>query len=148
MLSPPTASTFGITATYAYAVVRLPGSIAIVTGASSGIGQATARELASRGAHVVAAARRADRIRGLVGDLELLAALCRTNVNVQELAVRALVDGDCDALRYAVKLDPLSGAVCSLEEIERMVTEMESAYITTTVDDRFGVEEAAHAGGG
>jgi NAD(P)-dependent dehydrogenase (short-subunit alcohol dehydrogenase family) len=70
MLSPPTASTFGITATYAYAVVRLPGSIAIVTGASSGIGQATARELASRGAHVVAAARRADRIRGLVGDLE------------------------------------------------------------------------------
>jgi alpha-galactosidase len=67
-----------------------------------------------------------------VGDLPAqLAALCGTNVNVQELTVQALVDGDRDALRYAVKLDPLSGAVCSLEEIERMVTEMESAYTTT-----------------
>ena len=42
-----------------------------------------------------------------------------------------LLDGDRDALRHAVKLDPLTGAVCSLDEIERMVTEMESAYTTT-----------------
>ncbi len=73
-----------------------------------------------------------------VGDLPpQLAALCRTNVNVQELTVRALVDEDRDALHYAVKLDPLTGAVCSLDEIERMVTEMESAYTTSTVSDRF-----------
>ena len=37
----------------------LAGEVAIVTGASSGIGAATARELARRGASVVLAARRA-----------------------------------------------------------------------------------------
>ena len=43
-----------------------PGTVAIVTGASSGIGFATARELARRGATVLAVARRAERLRALV----------------------------------------------------------------------------------
>jgi len=46
---------------------RLANKVIIVTGASSGIGEATAIALGSRGANVVITARRADRLNDLVG---------------------------------------------------------------------------------
>ena len=48
---------------------RLDGTVAMVTGASSGIGEATARQLAAQGAAVVVAARRKDRLDTLVGEI-------------------------------------------------------------------------------
>jgi alpha-galactosidase len=53
-----------------------------------------------------------------------LAALNRTNVNVQELTVEAALTGDAEAVHHAVMLDPLTAAVCTLPEIRSMVDEM------------------------
>ena len=53
-----------------------------------------------------------------------LAALNRTNINVQSLIVEAALSGDTDAVYHAVMLDPLTAAVCTLPQIHALVTEM------------------------
>src|SRR5438309_353905 len=52
--------------TVSSAAVEIAGAVAIVTGASSGIGEAVAVDLARRGARVVAVARREDRLAAVV----------------------------------------------------------------------------------
>ena len=56
-----------------------------------------------------------------------LAALNRTMINVQSLAVEACMASDVDAVYHAVMLDPLTGAVCTLPQIRSMVDEMLAA---------------------
>jgi alpha-galactosidase len=55
---------------------------------------------------------------------EQLAALNRSHMAVHELVVQALLERDRAKARYALMLDPLTAAVCSLDEIDRMFDEM------------------------
>ena len=48
---------------------NIAGKVVVITGASSGLGEATARYLAARGATVVLGARRVDRLQALVEDI-------------------------------------------------------------------------------
>src|SRR6478735_5114832 len=66
----------------------LQDTVALVTGASSGIGEATARALAEQGATVAVAARRKDRLDALVGEIGGLAL--ETDVTDREQAVAAV----------------------------------------------------------
>ncbi len=52
------------------------------------------------------------------------AALCMTNINVQELIAEAALSGDPEHLVHAMQLDPLNAAVLTLSEIREMTSEM------------------------
>ena len=60
-----------------------------------------------------------------VGDLPpQLAALNRTNINVREQMVRAVLEGDRSAVHHAVALDSLTSAECDRDEIHQMTEEL------------------------
>ena len=79
-------------------MLDLEGKVIIVTGASSGLGEAAARMLAARGAKVVLAARRRDRCEAIVRDVEAAggtASFCETDVS-DGAAVDAMVEHALD----------------------------------------------------
>src|SRR5882757_3681635 len=84
-------------------------NIAVVTGASSGIGAASARRLATEGFHVVAAARRADRLESLSKEIR--------DGGGQVTAVPVDVTTDADVARLVSAATDLDGEVELLANI-------------------------------
>ncbi len=83
--------------------------IAVVTGASSGIGAATARRLAAEGFHVVAAARRTDRLAELATEI--------TDAGGQATAVATDITDDSSVLALADTVAGLDGDLTLLANI-------------------------------
>jgi alpha-galactosidase len=60
-----------------------------------------------------------------VGDLPpQLAALNQSNITVQELTVNAAMTGDPEYAMQAIAMDPLTSAVCTLEEVRDMTIKL------------------------
>ncbi|MBN7796710.1 SDR family NAD(P)-dependent oxidoreductase [Parahaliea mediterranea] len=73
--------------------MRLQDKVAIITGASQGIGEATARRFAQEGAKVVLAARRREQLQSIVDDIEAAGgtAMAQAVDITDEAAVKDLV---------------------------------------------------------
>ena len=57
-----------------------------------------------------------------------LAAINQTQINVQRLAVKAALESDPECVFQAMALDPLTGAVGTLDEIREMTAELLTAH--------------------
>jgi NADP-dependent 3-hydroxy acid dehydrogenase YdfG len=108
----------------------IEGKVVVITGASSGIGEATARQLAGSGASVIVGARRTERLETLVADITKSGGSARFRaVDVTKRTdVQALVDyakaefGRVDVLVNNAGVMPLSPLTAlKVDEWDRMI---------------------------
>ncbi|MEL6354715.1 MAG: SDR family oxidoreductase [Cyanobacteria bacterium J06627_28] len=109
---------------------EIQDKVVIITGASSGLGEATARRLGKNGAKLMLAARREDRLKGLVEDIEKAGGTAKyqttdvTDRKAVEALAKATADafGKVDVLINNAGLMPLSPlSALKVDEWETMV---------------------------
>ena len=119
----------------------LDGAVALVTGAGSGIGAATARRLAREGAAVALVARRCDRLDQVVEDIQVAgghAVAVDTDITVPERAYDAVQGtmerfGRLDVLVNNAGIMLLNSALhADVEEWERMIALNVAATLRVT----------------
>jgi NADP-dependent 3-hydroxy acid dehydrogenase YdfG len=96
----------------------VPTKVILITGASSGIGEATARRLAADGHQVVLGARRTDRLRALTEQLTTAGG----SADFQELDVTDLENVNV-ASTSAYRVDPTAAVYCATKNAVRAVSE-------------------------
>ena len=124
--------------------------IAVITGASSGIGEATARELAKRGWHCVLLARRADRLETIANENGAEWETCdvRDRAEVDEVATRILERHPAVALLVNNAGVPGRGTFVSTspETVERVIETNYLGGVWCTRAFMPGLRRAAAAG--
>jgi NADP-dependent 3-hydroxy acid dehydrogenase YdfG len=118
----------------------LSDSVALVTGASSGIGEATALALSQRGAKVALVARRGDRLREVAGRVGAGALVIEADVTDQAQAERAIAQ----TVEEFGRLDTLvnNAGVMLLGPVENAPTEEWQRMVDINV---YGLLYCAHA---
>ncbi|WP_152404121.1 SDR family oxidoreductase [Paenibacillus cellulositrophicus] len=109
---------------------QINGKVVVITGASSGIGEATAKLLASRGAHVVMGARRVEKLEALASLIEaeggsaLYQQLDVTNIEQMQSIIRLAQSrfGRVDVIVNNAGVMPLSPLeALKIDEWNRMI---------------------------
>jgi NADP-dependent 3-hydroxy acid dehydrogenase YdfG len=147
--------------------------VAVITGASAGIGEATARNLAAQGFHVVAVARRADRIKALAAEIdgtaivadvtdaaavEALAALQRVDVLVNNAGgakgLEPVADADLENWRWMWETNVLGTLRVTRALLPKLIDSGDGLIVTVTsiaamevYDGGSGYTAAKHAQG-
>jgi short-subunit dehydrogenase len=75
--------------------------LAVITGASSGIGAAFARKLAARGYNLLLIARREDRLHSIADELQAL-----HRIQAEPLIADLTIDADCDRVAERIRSEP------------------------------------------
>ena len=103
---------------------QISGKSIIITGASSGIGEATAKMLAKRGAKLMLAARRADKLDKLVAEIEAAGGTAAYQVVdvTKQSQVQALAD---ETLKQYGKIDVMvnNAGIMPLSRLDQLLVE-------------------------